>query len=244
MAKMNFKASIFFLGIIFFGGFPSIVFSAGGWLDFISSLHYYGDQPVDWCNGHKELIQLAACAAQIPGILAIDSKNVAAIKASALLSMTATDAKILVELFKHSDDCLAKHCVYNVPKTMLYALASYYDYIRLTGKLKEFDPTIPESKHIGRAKITQFFQLGLEVLLRVFACIDSVDREVAIHGQMAGYLTELADWVELWRLIDRFSVLSDQDATFDERFKQVKQSIANSLTGLSGDLVKGHTLIL
>ncbi len=226
MAKMMFKSGLLFLAINVLGS-VSYLAAENSWA--VVSQRY---------DDHKELMKLVGCLAHIPGILTIDSKNQLAIKAAAFLALTATDIKILIDLFKKNEDCLAKNCVYDIPKTTLYALASYYDYVRLTGKPKDLDTKLLEIKPGTSAKITQFVQLGVEVLLRTLACIDRYNRGDSANKYTGRFLSELADWVELCRLMDRFALLSDQDATFDKRFDDIKQSVAKRLNEVSGLLVK------
>jgi hypothetical protein len=202
------------------------------------SLQHRYDQSAQWCDDYKSWLQLAGCVAHVPGILTADSQSTLAVKSAALLALLATDAKVLSELLKHSHGCLAKQCVYDIPKTLLYMLAGYYDYVRLTGTPKIVPTDSLASKHMHLSKITQCFQLGLEVILRVLAYLDTVDHVASDHHRVSFYLSELADWVELWRLLGRFGVLSDQDATFDERLGEIKQSLARSLNSISSDLAK------
>lgn len=187
---------------------------------------------------YRELIELVGSLMHIPGVLTTDCKSNLAVKGAALLALTTTNTKILAELLERSHGCLAKQCMYNVPKVLLYALASYYDYIRLTGKPRVLPDDLPMRKHLWASKMTQLFQLGVELLLRVFACVDKYDQSAQASPRRVVYLSELADWVELWRLLGRFGVLSEQDATFDARLYSVKQTLADKLNALSADLVE------
>lgn len=202
------------------------------------ALEKHWDQATQVGSDYREVIELLGCLAHVPGILTTDSQKAWAVKSSAVLAMMATDTKIFAELFKHSDGCLAKQCVYNIPKTTLYALASYYDYVRVMGEVTALPADSSALGHMRWSKITQFFQLGIEIFLRVMACIDKYDNNTLTQGNRAWYLSEAADWIELWRLIGRFGVLSDQDATFPERLGKIKQSLAEKLNALSTDLAK------
>ncbi len=214
----------------------SLLSLQGGLHDVFSKMHDRGTRSVAWCGDHQAVLELLGTLAQVPGILTADSENAWAIKASAVLSMVAIDAKIIKELFKDQQGCLAKQCVYNVPKTLAYALASLYDYVRLTSPHKEVKSGSAEAKNLRSFKISQFFHLGVEMLFRIFAYMDSCKAATPGHQPLAGYLSEAADWVELWRLLSRFNVLSDQDASFDARLEKAKQQVADMLNSFSSDI--------
>jgi len=211
MSKNSSKAIVCLASLVIIGWQPPVI-GREGWREKMTSIFQRGEQAKTWGGGHKELIELAGCLAQIPGILATDSNSALAIKAAALLNLATTDIKILKELFQKQDGCLAKQCVYNIPKMLAYTLATRYDHLRLTLDSKELVPGSPEIKKLHALKVKQFFQLGIEILFRVFAYMDS--REAVTPGRvpLAKYLSEAADWVELWRLIDRMSVLNGQGA--------------------------------
>ena len=192
----------------------------------VVSTYQYGKRAVTWGGDHKELIEIIGCLTQIPGVLAIDSENALAIKAAALLDLAVIDAKILKDLFKNQTGCLAQHCIYNIPKVLAYILAARYDHLRLTATPKKAKPGSPEAQKLRSLKMTQFFQLGVEVLFRVFAYVDALDLAKTGHSNLAEYLSEAADWVQLWRLLNRLNVLAEQDATLQAQLEADKQKIS------------------
>lgn len=236
MANGSVIKSIFFVGILVLLRQNPLV-ANGSLHEAWTSARQHSEQAIAWCGDNKNVLQLAGCLTHIPGILTIDSEKSIAVEASAMLAMMVTNTKILNELFKSQTGCLAKQCVYNIPKTIAYILASYYDYLRLTGTPKTVPAHSSEARHLRLFKITQFFQLGVEIAFRVFAYMDTLDATPG-RRHLSGLLSESADIVELWRLLSRFGVLSEQDALCDECFDGVKQKFSEILNSFSSDLVK------
>lgn len=236
MSQGGLKSVFFFVFLVTLGN-QSPVLGMTPVVDALSTVRQCGRNVAAWYGDYEAIIELVTCLAQVPGICATDSENALAIDATASLSMAITSAKIFKELFREQRGCLAKQCVYNIPKTLAYCLANLYDYMRLTSDPKEFVKGSHEAKSLRLFKITQFFQLGVELLFRIFALIDVHNPVVAGRYPLAGHLAEAADWVEVWRLLSRFGYLADQDKTFDARLEVIKQKIAEVLSGLSGEMV-------
>jgi hypothetical protein len=199
-----------------------IGFSAGSGV--FTTINEQLEQSLEWGNHHKEALLLVSCGTHMPSILTTDSNNIKTIKGAALLAIMATQAKILIELFKPSTKCLAKHCLYDGPKIMLYTIACYYDYVRLTSTKKVLPKDTNVTRRLFLKKIIQLLQLGLEMFLRTIAYIDSPSISASDSKNItAYYITELADWVEIWRLLSRFSTLSDQEVVVNNSLTKIKE---------------------
>lgn len=232
MLKNRIKTVIylFCLPFVFMWGIPG-----EAWIgDKISATYKSGRQALAWGGEHKELIGIVGNLMQIPSILTVDSENSWANKASLALDAIVLDGKVLTELFQRQEGCLAKSCVYNVPKVFAYLVLARYEHLLL---FSEQNKTLGSEELWGGGKsprafkISQCFQIGIEIAFRIFAYMDL--RNGSMHGGSgnAGALTEAADWVALWRLFERLEFLADKDANLKAQIDADKQKIIHFVSG-------------
>lgn len=150
-----------------------------------------------------EVIALAGAFLHIPSIFTIDSTNQAAIKLSELAQVASVDTKLFYELFREKNTRLAKEFLLMLPKICAYLVSNLNELHRFVhaDAIAEYN-----AKHKGElfgAKLNQGGQLCIEIVLRALVCYYLYHGIASDNKIIITVLAELADWVEIWRLMSR-----------------------------------------
>lgn len=173
-----------------------------------------------------ELVHLARALCNIPYILTVDSNDAAVIRSTALLASCSSNFKSIYERLAACPPGYRKlYNLYHEPKLLCYLLATAYDVMRFMGAT---DIALKNEMQQGKMrgfKINQSIQLLVEICLRGFA-LASNDQNPQAPGQqnsLALCASECADWVELWRLLSRYTTymnVSKVEANFNVSIKK------------------------
>lgn len=166
----------------------------------------------------------------LPGIVLCDNEEQIKIRIAALLDFTITNAKSIHELMAKPESTVGHCLLYEGPKAILTSLGTYYDAIRLFGdpQKNKNDQTLTKIK---LTKISQIFQLALEIGLRICAYFEQKE-----HPEISKKIVSIADWVEIWRLICRLSIIADVDITSDQRIEMLKKIFHYCFDGFSSTI--------
>ena len=156
-----------------------------------------------------ELLHLSRAILALPEILLTDSDNPEVIKQCAILSLLLTNGTICKLLAqKNGDRALLTEMLITGPKMSGYLLSALYDFLRihdaphlaLKNKSKE---RITAFKHF---KAQQLLKLAFEFLVRCVAYQVSQETESLTSRAHGRSLTDIADYLELWRLLSRYAI--------------------------------------
>lgn len=163
--------------------------------------------PKKWIEEHLEFASLFRCILNAPEVLTLDSENVLVIKVTSLLAAFGTGSKLSYELFKTRKTTAASLLFYALPKMGLYSLSELYDVIRSIDAeyVAEKNKKLNKEYKIRNLKISQCLQLLTEMSIRIcsFGATFTDGRRPG-EKDLAFYLSEIADAVELWRLLSRW----------------------------------------
>lgn len=152
----------------------------------------------------------------IPYIYTLDSTDPSSVRLSGILAAIPTDIKITCKLIEKNNKRNFQIFFWDFPKIGTYSAAAIYDAINVLNP----NHMIQERQSKGSAalrkmKIEQAVNIGIEFFLRIIACIAQYrasDIEKAAGGHdlalIATLTTELADGVELMRLLSRYNTYS------------------------------------
>lgn len=179
-------------------------------------------------SDHIEFVHLVRALSHIPYIVTVDSPEVKKIKTSAVLAASSTNLKLAYELFRKRDDYRLVYNLYNEPKLLCYLVAMSYDIMRFLGAAEIALKNQEEHRRMRGFKISQAIQLAVEICLRGFAYASSRRGNQQTNQQNYSDIlgicaSEIADWVELWRMLSRFSTymnLSKVEANFNVSIKK------------------------
>lgn len=242
MEKMKkWKIGGLFLGAFLFLG--QVEMQAGSFMDALD-----GDS----------IVKIVAGIIQVPALLTVDNDDSINTKIATGLSVLGVDGKMLYELFKNRENTsLFKDFLYHGPKMMLYGAANFYDYLRLKYPAPVFKDDEQKKAWLKKMKMIQLGFLVMEMVLRGFALyygtcntLAQAPGEADQAGETGGttggdrhkglvaagdnkkiYLNEVADWLELGRLISRFYLLKAQLPT--DVHKKLAQDLADAKTKLT-----------
>lgn len=165
---------------------------------------------------HMNIVRAIGTLLHIPYIYTLDSTDPHSVRLSGMLAAIPTDIKLGCKFFEKSNKRFFHVLLWDVPKFGAYSSASIYDAINILNP--EHMVQERQSKGISalrKMKIEQSINIGIEFLLRVIACIAQYrasDIEKAAGGRdltlIATLTTELADVVELMRLLGRYNTYS------------------------------------
>lgn len=165
---------------------------------------------------HEQLINMLRSLLHIPYIVTLDSQNSKTIASSALVSALATDSRLLYELLhEQKNTSLLKNILWNLPKACGYGASAVYEYGRFMKSTEIAEKNKVFEKQLRSIKIQQTIQLILELCLRGFVykvSLNSSD-DGKTQKSMLRPIAEIADIVELWRLLSRYNTFfleSDQ----------------------------------
>lgn len=184
--------------------------------------------PGQTLSDHIEFVHLVRALCHIPYIMTVDSSDVTKIKSSAAIAASSTNFKFAYELFRKRDNYRLLYNLYNEPKLLCYLIAASYDAMRFLGATEIALKNKEEQRKMRGFKMSQSIQLAVEICLRGFAYANSRRSNQQANAQdysdMLGLCaSEIADWVELWRMLSRFSTymnLSKVEANFNVSIKK------------------------
>ncbi|QQR48739.1 hypothetical protein IPF37_04220 [bacterium] len=167
--------------------------------------------PKKFVAEYAVLFGLLRTVAHIPYIVCMDHEDTNIIGLTTGIANLATDAKIGCELLTTRETNLLKDLVYpnRIPKVSAYTLAVLYDVIRIVdAENVAFKNKYGNAKKKLRMfKIAQALQVAIEGTLRVLSYVSSV--QTPSNQNMAFWLLELADFIEIWRLLSRYKTFFD-----------------------------------
>jgi len=160
----------------------------------------------------EQIVHIVRSLCSIPYILTVDSNDPRVLKSAAVLASCSSSFKLIYERFISRPDYKLMYNLYHEPKLLGYFLATAYDVMRFMGATDLALKNEIQQGKLRSFKINQSIQLLIEICLRglVFACNDK--EKLAISA------AECADWVEIWRLLSRYSTymnLSKVEANFN-----------------------------
>lgn len=203
------STKIFFclLSFTFFTSFHSY----GTFNEFVDKVKTQINKPEQFINNHPEL-SLIRCVTHLPGIFLVDSDNPTHIQTCAILSLLATDMKLLHELI-YNRGSLLQHLVIDIPiKVGGYSAATCYDIMRYKDaeNIALKNQTSNDSK-MKSFKLNQSICLIIEVALRLlnYASFknetpDNLSSTSFLGKRLSWYISGLADVVEIYRLLSRY----------------------------------------
>lgn len=178
---------------------------------FLSRLKKTVSNPTHTLSQYKQVAHIMRNMLQLPYILTVDSTSPSAVRASAVANALAVTSKSGWELFRtdKNNSCLAARMIFDMPKVTAYSVASVYDIVRF---LEARNIALQNAKENSSGNLRGFKlnQLALwvtEVLLRVASQM-SMNRSNADEKKddFSGWMVaQIADGVEMWRLISRFN---------------------------------------
>ncbi|MBS1988461.1 hypothetical protein JST56_05730 [Candidatus Dependentiae bacterium] len=193
-------------------------------------------------SNNIELVHLARSLFSIPYIMTVDSNDPAIIKSTALLASCSPNFKLIYERLAVCPPGYRKlYNLYHEPKLFCYLLATAYDVMRFMGAT---DIALKNEMQQGKMrgfKINQVIQLLVEICLRGFA-LASNDQNPQGNGQQSSLAlcaAECADWVELWRLLSRYSTymnVSKVEANFNVSIKKEEDFSDNRAVHVEGSI--------
>ncbi|MBX9831408.1 hypothetical protein K2X40_05610 [Candidatus Babeliales bacterium] len=167
--------------------------------------------PKKFVTQNSALFGLLRCAAHVPYIVCVDHEDTNVVRATTAVANVATDAKILCELLTTRETTLLKDLVYpnRLPKVSAYMLALLYEAIRIVdAENVAFKNKYGNAKKKLRMfKVAQSLQVAIEASLRLLSYASSV--RTPHDTSFAFWLLELADFVEVWRLLARYKTFFD-----------------------------------
>lgn len=183
-------------------------------------------------SSHFPALALLRCLAHAPEIALADSVNPRELKITSGLAALASGAKVSHELAQRP--ILLLSLIYNIPKSLAYSISLLYDGIKLmdaqtiaSRNQKALDAVHPSLKNY---KQTQLLKLGAEAGVRLAAALSHY---TTYGNETTTYLlSELADWLEIWRLLGRFvryQELSNADlAPFTDEEQEALNALAEA----------------
>ncbi len=202
-------------------------------IGFIDTVKIAFDDPCKSLSNNIQLVHLARALAHIPYIATVDSYDSTTIKVSSMLASSSSTFKVLYERLKKIEDYRLIYNFYHEPKLWCYILAAYYDATRFflaNGIALENEK---EAKLMRGFKINQSIQLAIEICLRLFALMSNKNnldtrKNFDLGSSDSSYTAslcaaEVADWVELWRLLSRYTTymtVSKTGVNFNINFKK------------------------
>lgn len=167
--------------------------------------------PKKFVTEYAVLFGLLRTIAHIPYIVCMDHEDADVISLTTGIANLATDTKIVCELLTTRETNLLKDLVYpnRIPKVSAYTLAVLYDVIRIVdAENVAFKNKYGNAKKKLRMfKIAQALQVAIEGTLRVLSFVSST--HTPSDQNMAFWLLELADFIEIWRLLSRYKTFFD-----------------------------------
>lgn len=167
--------------------------------------------PKKFVTQNSALFGLLRCAAHVPYIVCVDHEDTNVVRATTAVANVATDAKILSELLTTRETTLLKDLVYpnRLPKVSAYTLALLYEAIRIVdAENVAFKNKYGNAKKKLRMfKVAQSLQVAIEASLRLLSYASSV--RTPHDTSFSFWLLELADFVEVWRLLARYKTFFD-----------------------------------
>lgn len=179
-----------------------------------------------------QMVHLVRAMCNIPYIVTVDSNDAAVIRSTALLASCSSNFKLIYERFANHPDYKLIYNLYHEPKLLGYLLASAYDVMRFMGAT---DIALKNEEQQGKMrgfKVNQSIQLLIEICLRGLAFASNYQNPAA-NGQqdMLSYCAaECADWVEIWRLLSRYSTymnMSKVEAKFNVSIKKEEDELSD-----------------
>lgn len=202
--------------------------------------------PAITSSNYMQLVHIIRSLSHLPYIAMVDSPDASKISTTAMVAASSSTLKILHELFKdRGAGYRLIYGIYNQPKLWGYFCAVLYDVLRYLGSQEVAVKNQSINSKMRGFKINQTIQLIIEVCLRSFAYARSYQEQD--RTLLTQCITEIADWVEIWRLLSRYSTyrnLSSLEANFnisvkkDQKIEQ-KNSDKTVLVGGTIDSIDG-----
>jgi len=163
------------------------------------------DQPSQtFMQKHQQFLHILRCLLHIPYIATIESQDVYTIRSSAVLATLSTQSRLIYELMRtRNDTSLIKELLWPIPKTCGYAGGALYEYGRIIKALEVAQRNKVIDKKLHSLKIQQIIKVVLEISLRALVYKMSFENKDQTPTEML--LAELADVIELWRLLSRYT---------------------------------------
>ena len=172
-----------------------------------------------------QMVHLVRAMCHIPYIVTVDSNDAAVVRSTALLASSSSGFKLIYERLANHPDYKLIYNLYHEPKLLGYLLASAYDVMRFMGAT---DIALKNEVQQGKMrgfKLNQSIQLLVEICLRGLAFASNYQNP-GLNGQqsmLSCCAAECADWVEIWRLLSRYSTymnMSKVEAKFNVSIKK------------------------
>ncbi len=167
----------------------------------------------DKVSDNIELVRAISCLLYLPDIVFVDSNKPFVVRSSAVSALVAENIKLLHYLFSKKETRPINELLWHMPKAALYSLSELYDILRFVdaenvARINNENASVPVGK-VNLLKVNQGVQLAIEVILRSLICINSYQQASVVleadKNKLSFWLAELADVVELWRLMSRYS---------------------------------------
>lgn len=167
-------------------------------------------------NHTIDILQALGTLLHIPYIYTLDSTDPVSIRIAGILAAIPTDIKVGCKIFEKTNKRFFQVFLWDVPKFGAYSSAAIYDAINVINP----NHMVQERQSKGMAalrkmKIDHSINIGIEMFLRIIACIAQYrasDMTIKTGGKdlsfVATLTTELADAVELIRLLSRYNTYS------------------------------------
>lgn len=167
-------------------------------------------------NHTIDIVRTLGTLLHIPYIYTLDSTDPVSVRIAGMLAAIPTDIKVGYKFFQKSNKRFFQVLLWDVPKFGAYSSAAIYDAINIINPNHMIQER--QSKGIAtlrKMKIDQSINIGIEIFLRIIACIAqyrAIDIEPSTGGKDLSFIatltTELADAVELMRLLNRYNTYS------------------------------------
>lgn len=166
-------------------------------------------------SDNLDVVRAIGTLLHLPYILTLDSQDPRAVQLAGLIAALPTSCKVGLKFFEKRHDRFFKLMLWDVPKFAAYSAATAYDVINVLNPDHMVLERERKGELLGKLKFDQAANLAVEFLLRVISCVARYKAEdlASVRGErdlrlVAKLTTELADIVELWRLLSRYNTYS------------------------------------
>lgn len=166
-------------------------------------------------SDNLDVVRAIGTLLHLPYILTLDSQDPRAVQLAGFIAALPTSCKVGLKFFEKRHDRFFKLMLWDVPKFAAYSAATAYDVINVLNPEHMVGERERKGEVLGKLKFDQAANLAVEFLLRIISCVARYKAEdlASIRGErdlrlVAKLTSELADIVELWRLLSRYNTYS------------------------------------
>lgn len=164
---------------------------------------------------YRSFIATISPLLHIPYVMTLDSQDARVVRAAGVAAMASVVGTLCSQFFSKcsADEIKGKVFVWDAPKFLGYTVACTYDWLNVLSSEHMVLERLQKADQISDIKIKQAVNLAFEFLLRLVACIARYKADNNAQAQAdlntVGFLVEeLADLVELYRLLARYKTYS------------------------------------